>query len=76
MYLFSDPHLVMYTSDCKKGSGFYKCDIFIQFAGSPVTEMVKSEIFFNSTICKFCIKYRMRKVGRFQKGGNQKPEIK
>ena len=53
MYLFSDPHLVMYTSDCKKGSGFYKCNIFIQFAGSPVTEMVKSEIFFNSTICKF-----------------------
>lgn len=50
--LILDPHLIVYTDDCKRDRGMYKCDMFVQFAGSPLSEMVTSEALFNSTTCQ------------------------
>lgn len=48
----SDPSFTLVTTDCKKNEGYYKCHIFVQFAGSPASEQIESEVLLKSPDCK------------------------
>ncbi|XP_052092066.1 uncharacterized protein LOC127728588 isoform X1 [Mytilus californianus] len=46
-----NPSFTLITSDCKKNEGYYKCHIFVQFAGSPASEQIESEVLLKSPDC-------------------------
>ncbi|XP_071157401.1 uncharacterized protein [Mytilus edulis] len=46
-----NPSFTLVTTDCKKNEGYYKCHVFVQFAGSPASEQIESEVLLKSPDC-------------------------